>query len=91
MALRCVSLARLDALALSQHQSLKNRAFAAVTLNQGSVLRDYFAVFAQNYAFSVSEFVRKVFTAISVLLTGRVFESADHSAADQTLDRAGGT
>jgi hypothetical protein len=48
-----------DALALSQHQSLKNRAFAAVTLNQRSVLGDCFAVFAQNRAVSVSEIVRK--------------------------------
>ena len=48
-----------DALALSQHQRLKNRAFAGVTLNQRSVLGDCFAVFAQNRAVSASEIVRK--------------------------------
>jgi hypothetical protein len=37
----------------------------------------------------VSEIVRKILGAILVLPKQRVFRSADHSAADRTLDRAG--
>ena len=64
-----------DALALSQHQTLKNRAFAAATLNQRSVLGDCFAVFAQNRAVSVSEIVRK-FRLLLRRFRGREFLKA---------------